>query len=104
MPGEMGIDDLADAAAKLGEADHRVAETAGLRGGYLCLTPFIVFDRFDPEVREVVETVVATRPDAGGWMRRGHGLVAYAYRLKDDQRGDSPRRAAEGHGEEGMVR
>ncbi len=52
------------------------------RGGYLSLTPFIIFDEFQPEVREVLEDLVATRPDIGGWFKAGHGIEAYAYRLK----------------------
>lgn len=51
------------------------------RGGYLCLTPFLAFDGFRPQIREVLEEMVSTRMDIGGWLRRSHGLIAYAHRL-----------------------
>lgn len=64
-------------------------------GGYLCLTPFLAFDEFRPQIREVLEEMVSTRMDIGGWLRRSHGLIAYAYRLnriESDPPGDTSRR------------
>lgn len=52
-------------------------------GGLLRVTPWIRLDRFEPRVREVIEELVATRPDAGGWLRNSHGIVAYAHRLRN---------------------
>lgn len=52
-------------------------------GGLLCLTPYIQLDHVEPAVREAIEVLVATRPDAGGWLRKGHALIAYAHRLKN---------------------
>jgi hypothetical protein len=52
------------------------------RGGYLSLTPFIVLARFRPEIRGIIEAVVGSRPDIGGWFKSLHGAVAYAYRME----------------------
>jgi hypothetical protein len=55
--------------------------TAKEPSGLLCMTPFIRLDRYNPKVREVIEEMIATRPDCGGWLNRSHGLLGYAYRL-----------------------
>jgi hypothetical protein len=50
--------------------------------GYLCFTPFILYDEHDPAIRDVIEELVASRPDAGGWLRATYGVLAYAHRLQ----------------------
>ncbi len=50
--------------------------------GLLALTSFIMYDEFDPKIRDVIEDLVADRPDIGGWLKSTHGLKAYSYRLK----------------------
>jgi hypothetical protein len=69
-------------SARMDEFDDLEAYT-GYRGAHLALTPFIVFERFDPAIRDLIEHMVQTRPDAGGWMRSNHGIIAYAWRLGD---------------------
>ncbi len=60
--------------------------------GYLCMTPFILYDAYDPAIRDVIEEIVASRPDAGGWLRATYGARAYAHRLQ--QRRTSPHTAS----------
>lgn len=52
-----------------------------LRAGYLSLSPFIMYEEFRPEIRDVLEELVASRPDVGGWLKPGPATIAYAYRL-----------------------
>ena len=68
-------------SARINDVYEDMEQYINHRGGYLCLTPFLVFDDFRPQIREVLEEMVSTRLDIGGWLRRSHGLIAYAYRL-----------------------
>jgi hypothetical protein len=67
-------------------SDYRdFAEIGEYNGGVMPLTSFIQLARFDPRIVEMVEERVATTHAAGGWLHRSHGLVAYAYRLKNSR-------------------
>lgn len=72
-------------SARIDSSFHSMEEFADFRGNYLSVTPFIVLEQIDPRVRQRIEQLVATRPDIGGWMRSGHGVVAYAWRLEPTQ-------------------
>ena len=56
--------------------------TAQEPSGLLCVTPYIQLDQYNPGVREVIEEMIATRPDCGGWLQRSHAILGYAHRLK----------------------
>jgi len=69
-------------SALMGGPFENLATFKMLYGDYLSVTPFIAFGCVNPNVREKIETLVASRPDIGGWMRGTYGVIAYAQRLQ----------------------
>jgi hypothetical protein len=61
--------------------DEHAREPSGL----LCMTPYIRLDEYNPRVREVIEEMMATRPDCSGWLHRSHAILGYAHRLKNPE-------------------
>jgi len=68
-------------SALMGGPFENLATFKMLYGDYLSVTPFIVFECANPKVRDKIDTLVASRPDIGGWMRGTYGVIAYAHRL-----------------------
>lgn len=64
------------------DAGFRELEYRGDRGkAYLWLTPLMLLDQYEPRIRRVIDDVIASRPDAGGWLAAPYSLIAYAHRL-----------------------
>lgn len=64
------------------DAGFTELEYRGDRGkGYLWLAPLMLLDQYEPRIRRVIEDVIASRPDAGGWLAAPYSLIAYAHRL-----------------------
>jgi hypothetical protein len=79
--------------AWLGPEPDDMAARTKQSGGLLCLTQFMELCQFDARVRELLEEMVATHPEVGGWLRSTYAIKAYAYRLKHP--GFNDRRTAE---------
>lgn len=70
--------------AELREPHH---SKGGKGTAYLRLTPMILLDQYEPRIRRVIEDVIASRPDAGGWLAAPYSLIAYAHRFRAQKSG-----------------
>lgn len=68
-------------SARIDGAFYDMERVKGFRGNYLSITPFVAFQCVEPKLRTRIESMVASRPEIGGWMRGRHGVVGYAHRL-----------------------
>ena len=74
--------------AIIGSTNRPMEKYRNHHGGYLSLLPYMLLDEYAPEIRQVLEDLVATRPDMGGWFTRSKGAIAYAHRLGSSEAAD----------------
>lgn len=74
--------------AIIGSRNRPMEKYRNRHGGYLSLLPYMLLDEYAPEIRQVLEDLVATRPDMGGWFTRSKGAIAYAHRLGSSEAAD----------------
>lgn len=74
--------------AIIGSTNRPMEKYRNHHGGYLSLLPYMLLDEYAPEIRQVLEDLVATRPDMGGWFTRSKGAIAYAHRLRASEAAD----------------